>query len=334
MLELIKEEPHSYAEQFLMPLRQWLVDPEIIEVVINPDGCIYTEHSSDKDMKRLDIELKEDIVTQIGSQLAAETRNPIGKKHPIVSGRICTWNEKIRVQIVVPPAVECGASVTIRKYSNKRLDTSKIKFLDGAHKSAEEILEDRNRPLIEMRKNGELDKLLQYVIDNKFNILISGGTSSGKTTLARELLAKSNQQERLITIEDALELNPTHCNCVSLVSDRRENSEQLPAKLLESALRMRPDRLILGEIRGVEAYDFLESINTGHPGAISTIHADSPQLAFDRLALMVLRTGIKLRYAEIIDYARKSIDIVIQLGRASGQRGIKQIFFPAIDSPL
>jgi type IV secretion system protein VirB11 len=92
---------------------------------------------------------------------------------------------------------------------------------------------------------------------------------------------------------------------------------------------MRPDRIIVGEIRGVEAYDFLEAINTGHPGAITTIHADSPTLAFDRLALMVMRSGIRLTHGEVITYAKRTIDLVVQVGRFNGSRGVLEIYLPS-----
>ena len=137
--------------------------------------------------------------------------------------------------------------------------------------------------------------LFRDAIGERLNILISGGTSSGKTTMARALLALAHADERLVTIEDAPDLHPPHDNQVALVSDRAPGSPRAPARLLESALRMRPDRLILGEMRGEEALSFLEAINTGHPGSISTIHADSPVLALERMALMVMRAGLRQR---------------------------------------
>lgn len=153
----------------------------------------------------------------------------------------------------------------------------------------------------------------------------TAGTSSGKTTIARALIAMCDENERLVTIEDAVELQPTHKNTVALVASRREGSNRSIAKLLESSLRMRPDRLIVGELRGAEAYNFLEAINTGHPGSISTIHADSPKLALERLALMIMRTGVRLTKTDIIEYAEKTIDIIVQVARVNGKRGVLQI---------
>lgn len=160
------------------------------------------------------------------------------------------------------------------------------------------------------------------------NILVSGGTSSGKTTVARALLSLTHSAERLVTIEDARELHLPHMNSVALIAERATSSERTPAKLLVAALRMRPDRLILGEMRGEEALTFLEAINTGHPGSISTIHADSPILALERLVLMVLRTGVRQTRQDIVGYAAQTIDIIVQVGRSGGRRGVLKIYTP------
>ena len=116
-----------------------------------------------------------------------------------------------------------------------------------------------------------------------------------------------------------------------LLSDSKGTSERSPAKLLKSCLRMRPDRLILGEIRGTEALNFLEAINTGHPGSLTTIHADSPLLAFDRLALMVMQAGMPLSHKEIVEYAKRTIDLVIQVGRVGSKRGVLEVYLPSIE---
>ena len=120
------------------------------------------------------------------------------------------------------------------------------------------------------------------------NILISGGTSTGKTSFARSLLAWSMRTSGILTIEDAYELFPGQANSVALKADRNSQGERTPARLLEASLRMRPDRIILGELRGEESRTFLEAINTGHGGSFTTIHADSARKAIDRLAIMVM----------------------------------------------
>ena len=319
----------SYVEQYLEPLRNYLVDDKVNELVINPDGSIFIEAAGAVNMHQIDVELPPQAIKRLGAQLAGETRNTLGALHPIVSGRVMVWGNPQRVQVVIEPAIEEGVSLSIRKYLTHTLDSQQIGFVDGVQIKVEDERRHRHRMIADMAANGELQELFRQAIDEKFNILISGGTSSGKTTVARALIAMSDLEERIITIEDAQELFPPHRNQVGLISERKEKSERAPPKLLESCLRMRPDRIIVGEVRGVEAYDFLEAINTGHPGAITTIHADSPNLAFDRLALMVMRSGVRMSHAEIIHYAKRTIDLVIQVGRRRGQRGVLEIYLPS-----
>ncbi|WP_217577444.1 P-type DNA transfer ATPase VirB11 [Mesorhizobium sp. GbtcB19] len=322
----------SYVEQYLSPLRDYLTDDRINELVINPNGSIFVEAAGAHHMHQIDVELSPHAIKRLGAQLAGETRNTLGALHPIVSGRVAVWGNPQRVQIVVEPAIEHGVSLSIRKYLTRPLASADIGFVDGGQIRVDDERRMRHKAIAEMARRGDLQGLFRQAIEEKFNVLISGGTSSGKTTVARSLISMMDHGERLITIEDAQELFPPHRNQVALIADRKEKSARLPSKLLESCLRMRPDRIIDGEIRGLEAYDFLEAINTGHPGAITTIHADSPALAFDRLALMVMRSGVRLSHGEIITYAKRTIDLVVQVGRRNGKRGVLEIYLPSQDS--
>jgi type IV secretion system protein VirB11 len=168
---------------------------------------------------------------------------------------------------------------------------------------------------------------LQEAVKQKRNILISGGTSSGKTTFVNALLREIPPDERLILIEDTPELQVEHQNAVGLIAARGELGEaELTAEdLLIASLRMRPDRIILGEIRGREAVTFLRAVNTGHPGSISTIHADSPERAVDQLALLVMETGTRMGWEDVVRYVRSSLDIIVQLHRLNGVRHISGI---------
>lgn len=319
----------SYIEQYLSPLRRFLTNDSINELVINPDGSIFVETAGAEHMHRVDIAIDAQSIKRLGSQLAGDTKNTLGSLNPIVSGRVNVWGKPLRVQVVIEPAVDSGVSLSIRKYLSRTIESTSISFVDGGQIKVDDERQIRHRMIADFANAGDLQALFRHAIDERFNILIAGGTSSGKTTVARSLIAMSNQHERIITIEDAQELFPPHKNQVGLIASRKEKSERLPSRLLESCLRMRPDRIILGEIRGVEAYDFLEAINTGHPGAITTIHADSPELAFDRLALMVMRSGIQMSHGEITRYAKKTIDLVIQVGRRHGKRGVLEVYLPS-----
>lgn len=322
-------EVESFAEQGLLPLQSLLSDDQVNEVVINPDGKIFVEFADAAHMQAVDdIEIDEHEIRSLGSNLAGETGNALGEDHPIVSGRVFVFGNDVRVQVVVPPAIEDGVSLSIRKYISRVLEPSEIKFINDAPINIDDDRKAKHDIIRDLANNGNLEELLRTAIDGRMNILISGGTSSGKTTIARALLAMSHQDERLVTIEDAVELRPEHKNTVSLIANRREGSVRSTAKLLESALRMRPDRLIVGELRGAEAYNFLEAINTGHPGSISTIHADSPRLALERISLMVMQTGVKLTRDDVIDYAKHTIDLIIQVGRLNGKRGVLEVYLP------
>ncbi len=302
------------------------------EVAINPDGLVWTEFAHHAHMQRSELFFAQTKIRSLGTHLAGETSNALGPNRPIVSGRVVAFDQSLRVQIIVPPAIETGVSLSIRKYVSRILDLGEIGFLEGRQVKVEEERRHKLGALARLAEDGDLQALLRQAIDSRLNILISGGTSSGKTTMARALLALADADERLVTIEDAPELHPPHVNRVALVSDRLPGSARAPARLLESALRMRPDRLILGEVRGEEALSFLEAINTGHPGSISTIHADSPVLALERIALMVLRTGVRQTRQDVIDYATQTIDIIVQVGRRGGRRGVLEVFMPATAS--
>ncbi|WP_227420014.1 P-type DNA transfer ATPase VirB11 [Roseitranquillus sediminis] len=322
--------PASHAEQGLGPLRQLLASDDVNEVAINPDGQVWVEHATALHMTRWDGAMPAARLRMLGTHLAGESGNQLGPKHPIVSGRVRVFGQSMRVQVIVPPAIEAGVSVSIRKYVSRILDVDEIGFVAGREINIEGERRARLTTLAGLAKAGKLPELFRQAVDARLNLLISGGTSSGKTTLARAVLSLTHPEERMVTIEDAPELHLPHANSVALVADRRTDSERTPARLLESALRMRPDRLILGEIRGSEAFNFLEAINTGHPGSISTIHADSPVLALERMAMMVLRAGLNQTRADVIDYARATVDLVVQVGRREGRRGVLEVWMPAL----
>lgn len=321
----------SFAEHGLRPLEKYLTDDNVNEVVINPDGSVFVEYANESHMRLIeDVAMSPAQIETLGNNLAGETNNAIGKENPIVSGRVKIFGSDMRIQVVIAPAVENGVSLAIRKFINRVLPISAIEFVEGRQVNVDDERIGLQKNLLELAQNGEIENLLHKAVDQRLNILISGGTSSGKTTMARAILSIANPKERIVTIEDAIELRPTHPNHVSLVADRRPDSRRTAGKLLESSLRMRPDRLILGEIRGPEALNFLEAINTGHPGSISTIHADSPALALERMALMVMQSGIRQTRQDVIEYATMTIDIIIQVGRRSGKRGILEINMPSL----
>jgi len=168
---------------------------------------------------------------------------------------------------------------------------------------------------------------LRDAIRRRRTILISGGTSTGKTTFLNAMLHEIPQHERVVLVEDTAELRLPGANGVGLIAVKGELGEAKVSanELLQAALRLRPDRIVLGELRGTETVSFLRAINTGHPGSFSTVHANTPRGALDQIGLMAMQTGIGLTRAETLQYAASVIDIVVQLDRIDGKRGIAAI---------
>ena len=178
---------------------------------------------------------------------------------------------------------------------------------------------------------GDFPKFISEAIKSRKNILLSGGTSSGKTTFLNAISKEVDHYERLITIEDTPEVELAQPNVFRMLASKGGQGEAKVTiqDLLEASLRLRPERILLGEIRGSEAYTFLQAVNTGHPGSITTLHADSPTGAFERLALMVMQADLGLRREEIMAYVRSVVEVVIQLKRLpGGQRSVSEIYFP------
>ena len=183
-----------------------------------------------------------------------------------------------------------------------------------------------------MLDKGEIKQFIKVAVKGRKNIIISGGTSTGKTTFMNAELKEIPKYERLITAEDAREIDlKDFPNKVHLVASRggQGRAQVTTQELIEACLRLRPDRIIVGELRGKEAFSFLRAVNTGHPGSITTIHADSPKLAYEQLILMVMQAGLGLDRSQINEYIGSIINIVIQLKRGvGGQRFVSGNLFP------
>jgi type IV secretion system protein VirB11 len=197
--------------------------------------------------------------------------------------------------------------------------------------SIEKIVDVNNQKLSKLLKENKIKEFLISAVQWKKNIIISGGTSTGKTTFTNAALRAIPTEERLITVEDAREivLND-HLNRVHLLASKgaQGRAHVTTQDLIEACLRLRPDRIIVGELRGAEAFSFLRAINTGHPGSIATLHADTPQMALEQLKLMVMQAGLGMPPSEIREYIRNVVDIVIQLKRGSGgKRYVSEVYF-------
>ena len=300
---------------------------DLIELCINPDGRKWVEHRGATHMADTRSTVSEKDARDLAHRIASSAKATLSDSNPIISCSVEYRGRLIRAQVVHPPAVSGGVAISLRFFSTLPLDQIELKYLYGQQRSLEALRRERNKELREIVKGGDLYQAIRFCVAHKLNMIIAGGTSTGKTVAARKILSFVPAIERIVTIEDAAELLPPQPNTVTLLADR-ENPKRTADSLLTATLRLRPDRIVLGEVRGREALTFLEAINTGHGGSLTTLHAETPQLAVQRLAIAALKTEVPMTYADMIDYIEASIDVIIQAGRADGQRGIAEFYLP------
>lgn len=317
-------ETSHYLDSFLAPLAPWLAQDDVTDIWINRPGEIWIECLGGRIVREEVAGLDESTLGRLARQIAATSSQGISRAHPLLAARL---PDGARVQVVAPPATREGHILAIRRHvaNDLRLrDWSDGDAFAGLVASDAAIDVER-----EFRSvgGGEAAAVLASAVRERRNILVSGGTSTGKTTFLNSLIAEIPEEERLVLIEDAQELKLQHANAVGLIAARGELSEAnvTAEDLLIAALRLRPDRIILGELRGAEAFTFLRAVNTGHPGSMTTIHADTPQRAIEQLALLVLQSGSRLSRDDVRHYVRESIDVFVQLERRSGKRRITQL---------
>jgi type IV secretion system protein VirB11 len=304
-----------YLDAYLAPFRQWLERDTVTEIIVNRPGELWIEDAAHEGMQRIeDAEIDDRLVQRLAEQVARVSHQGINREHPLLGA---TLPDGARIQFCGPPATRRHWCMAIRRH--RLLDLPLDAYDTGPITTvAAPPMPDRNAEPI---------AFLREAIRQRKTVLISGGTSTGKTTFLNAMLHEIPHEERVVLVEDTPELKLPGANGVGLVAVKGELGEAkvTPNELLQAALRLRPDRIVLGELRGAESVSFLRAINTGHPGSFSTIHANSLRGALDQLSLMVMQTGIGLTRGDTIAYAASVIDIVVQLGRADGQRRITAI---------
>jgi type IV secretion system protein VirB11 len=322
---------HYFLYRALAPLNPFLDDSKVVEVSVNRPGQVYVERLGADNMEFSSVpELTTSEIINIGERVAAATSQFVSPAKPILSAALPSGE---RIQIILPPAAPDGGAISIRKQvvSDFTLDDYRDNGALDHVAVAVGGLSETDRVLIRHLRSGDIYGFIRTAIRSRVSILISGGTSSGKTTFLNACLKSVESHERIITLEDTRELFPPQPNAVHLVASRGDQGTASVTiqSLLEAALRMRPDRLFVGEVRGSEAFAFLRAINTGHPGSMSTVHADTPLGAYEQLAMMVMQSGLSSAHpkADLISYIGQVIPIVIQLRRDGGRRGVSEIFF-------
>jgi type IV secretion system protein VirB11 len=318
-----------YLSAYLAPLSPWLSRPDVTDVLVNRPGEVWIETVGGAMRREPADQLDEVALQRLARQIAAVSHQGVNREQPLLSA---TLPDGSRVQVVAPPATRGGAALAVRKHQISDLtvaDLARDGLFDAAQRSDGTSDAAGDAELEALLDAGNLEAFLETAVRRRKTIVISGGTGSGKTTLLNALVKEIDPSERLLVIEDAPEIRLDHPNSLGLVAVRGELGEaRVDADaLLAAALRMRPDRILLGELRGKEAFAFLRAVNSGHPGSLTTVHADSPAGALDQIALLALTSGVDLGWDKVQAYVERVIDVVIQLDRTGGARRVTEVRF-------
>jgi pilus assembly protein CpaF len=287
------------------PLQRLLDDPAVTEIMVNRMDQIYVERKGKLTLTESRFSSEEHL-RKVIERIVSKVGRRIDESSPLVDARL---EDGSRVNAVIPPLAVGGSSLTIRKFSKVPLTV---------------------RNLIDFGTlTPEMAELLDACVKAKLNIIVSGGTGTGKTTLLNVLSSFLPADERIVTIEDAVELQIQQQHVVRLES-RPPNTEGKGAvtirELLRNSLRMRPDRIVVGEVRGGESLDMLQAMNTGHDGSLSTVHSNSPRDAVARLETLVLMAGMDLPLRAIREQIASAVNLIVQISRLrDGSRRITHV---------
>jgi pilus assembly protein CpaF len=281
----------------LGPLENLLADNTISEIMVNSATQVYVERRGRIDRCPLSF-TSDDAVYRIIERIVTPLGRRIDESSPMVDGRL---RDGSRVNAIIPPLALKGPTLTIRKFMQRRLNDDEIINMGSA-----------NRPMMDF---------LRVCVEQRKNIVVSGGTGTGKTTLLNVLSNFIPMRERIVTIEDSAELKLNHPHLISLES-RPANMRDL----VKNSLRMRPDRIVVGECRSGEALDMLQAMNTGHDGSLTTVHANTPRDVLSRIEVMSLMAGIDIPMQAVREQIASAVDVIVQLTRSyDGSRRITSV---------
>jgi type IV secretion system protein VirB11 len=316
-----------YLRSYLAPLTGMLARPDVTDIYVNRPGELWVETVGGAIERHDAPALDESTLERLARQIAAISHQGISREHPLLSA---TLPDGARIQIVAPPATRGALALAIRKHV--AADLALTDYAEAGAFAAtrgRDRLEERDadRALADRLAAGDMAGMLAAAVRGRKNILVSGGTSTGKTTFLNALIREIPAEERLILIEDTPELQVRQDNVVGLLAARSAlgEAEVTANDLVAASLRMRPDRIILGELRGEEAFAFLRAVNTGHPGSMTTVHADSAERAIEQIVLLVLQAGTQLNRDDVRHYVKTTVDVFVQLARVGGERRVAEI---------
>src|SRR5437879_11369086 len=321
----------SALDLTLRSLRPLLADPEVTELCINRPREIFIETHAG--WRREEVPFADfDWCRRLAKLIANVTRQRVDESAPLLSASLPSGE---RVQIVLPPATTLGCvAITIRRPADTvwSIDELARRGVFGATRRAGVAGDEAEEELRRLHAAQAHAAFLRLAVRARKNVVVSGATGSGKTTWTKALIREIPEDERLITIEDAKELildgHPNHVR-LFYSKDDQGLSHVTPKQLLESCLRMKPDRILLAELRGEEAFDYLRNVNSGHPGSITSVHATSAELAFEQLVLLVKqsRAGQELARADIKHLLYLLIDVIVQFGIRGRTRFIRELWY-------
>jgi type IV secretion system protein VirB11 len=317
-----------YLTSYLAPLGAALSRPDVTDIYVNRPHEVWLETTGGTCERLHAPDLDAVTLERLVRQVAALSHQGVSRQHPLLSAALPDGS---RIQAVNPPATRGPLALAVRKHVSPDLTLADYAAA-GAFRGTQRGTggtDDRRAALECLLDSGDIAGLLAQAVRQRRNILVSGGTATGKTTFLNALLREIPSDERLILIEDTPELHMTHANAIGLLAVRSELGEaQVTANdLVAASLRLRPDRIILGELRGNEALAFLRAVNTGHPGSMTTVHADSPHGAIEQITLLALQAGTQLSRADVHHYVRSTIDVFVQLAREKGRRFVSRVAF-------
>jgi type IV secretion system protein VirB11 len=317
----------------LAPLAPWLEDNQVAEILLNKPQEIYVEKDGllvNHTIKELD----QRTLDRLFQLIANENQQEISDKQPLLSASLLDGS---RVQLVLPPTAKYHTfSIRRKVVKNFTLDDyQKIHFYKDARsfnitENNLALLPDSEKQLVKIYKNNHWDKFIRKAIELKKNLVISGGTSSGKTTFLNACLRHIPLNERIIILEDTREVEIPHPNQVQLLASKGDQgmAKVSMQDLVQCCLRLRPDRIICGEIRGKEILDFIGACSTGHEGSVTSIHANNPRIAFMRMTQMYKLNNVpSMSDEDIMRELHEVIDIVIQVAKAKPGRKVQSIYY-------
>jgi type IV secretion system protein VirB11 len=315
----------------LRALRPLLANAEVMELCINRPMEAFLETREGWQRESLPFADFE-WCSRLAKLVANSTQQRIDATAPLLSASLPTGE---RVQIVMPPATTAGCvAITIRRPADQVWSIEELgrRGIFRGTRQAGRKLDDTEEQLLSLLASSEYESFMRLAVRSRKNILVSGPTGSGKTTWTKALIREIPSSERLVTIEDAKELVlDRHPNHVRLFYSKDDQgvARVTPKQLLESCLRMKPDRILLAELRAEEAFDYLRNVNSGHPGSITSVHATSAELAFEQLVLLVKQNpgGRELARSDIKSLLYLLVDVVIQFGVERHERFIREIWY-------